>query len=184
MSYSGFDIDRTIAVSLYAVKKLEVVGRNDFHTIFKVLYFADQKHLVKFGRPILDDNYIALKHGPVPSYVYDCFKSLKFVRHTSEEVKKFQSNFKLYDNMLVAGITEPNMDYISKAQIKCLIESIEENKTLDFSALTHKSHDTAWQRASFNDVIDLVEIAIAGGANEEMIKYITSVQENTNLNFI
>lgn len=33
----------------------------------KLLYFADKRHLVKHGRPIIGDRYYCLDHGPVPS---------------------------------------------------------------------------------------------------------------------
>ena len=37
-------------------------GKCDFHKIFKILYFADQKHLTYYGVPITGDFYIAMKH--------------------------------------------------------------------------------------------------------------------------
>src|SRR5262249_26434458 len=33
----------------------------------KLLYFADKKHLLRHGRPILGDVYFCLPYGPVPS---------------------------------------------------------------------------------------------------------------------
>ena len=33
----------------------------------KLLYFADQRHFVTHGRPIVGDRYYCLDHGPVPS---------------------------------------------------------------------------------------------------------------------
>jgi len=33
----------------------------------KLLYFADKRHLVTYGRPITGDRYYCLDHGPVPS---------------------------------------------------------------------------------------------------------------------
>lgn len=33
----------------------------------KLLYFADKKHLLMYGRPILGDVYFCLPYGPVPS---------------------------------------------------------------------------------------------------------------------
>jgi uncharacterized phage-associated protein len=34
----------------------------------KLLYFADKKHLLNFGRPILGDVYFCLTYGPAPSF--------------------------------------------------------------------------------------------------------------------
>ena len=53
------------------------MGRADFHRIFKILYFADEKHLALYGFPIVGDEYIAKKNGPVPSITYDIVKAAK-----------------------------------------------------------------------------------------------------------
>ena len=42
----------------------------DYIKLFKILYFAQQDHLVKYARPIVEDSFCALKHGPVPSFTY------------------------------------------------------------------------------------------------------------------
>ena len=49
----------------------------DFHKIFKIMYFAEQKHLAKYGRMITEDSYIKMPNGPVPSYAYTVFQSLR-----------------------------------------------------------------------------------------------------------
>jgi len=36
--------------------------------IAKLLYFADKKHLLEYGSPILGDVYFCMKFGPVPSF--------------------------------------------------------------------------------------------------------------------
>jgi hypothetical protein len=47
----------------------------DFHTVLKVLFFADVNHLNNYGRPIVGDDYVALPHGPVPQTTYDILKA-------------------------------------------------------------------------------------------------------------
>ena len=44
------------------------------YDIVKSLFLADRQHMNRFGRPITFDNYVALKHGPVPSLSYDILK--------------------------------------------------------------------------------------------------------------
>ncbi|WP_163005992.1 Panacea domain-containing protein [Methylobacterium brachiatum] len=44
------------------------------YDIVKSLFVADRAHLNRFGRPITYDNYVAMKHGPVPSLAYDFLK--------------------------------------------------------------------------------------------------------------
>lgn len=40
----------------------------------KIFYFADKEHYLDWGRPISGDFYVAMKHGPVPSRIYDLLK--------------------------------------------------------------------------------------------------------------
>jgi uncharacterized phage-associated protein len=44
------------------------------YEIVKSLFVADVFHLKKFGRPVIFDNYVAMKFGPVPSEAYDMLK--------------------------------------------------------------------------------------------------------------
>ena len=37
----------------------------DYIKLFKILYFAQQDHLVKYGKVLVEDSFRALKHGPV-----------------------------------------------------------------------------------------------------------------------
>jgi uncharacterized phage-associated protein len=65
-----FDNERAINAVLYIAEKLD---RKIFHKIFKILYFSDIEHLVKYGRTITGDVYIRMLDGPVPSALYDIF---------------------------------------------------------------------------------------------------------------
>lgn len=44
-------------------------GVDDLDTLkaVKLLYFADRQHLLKYGRPILGDDYYCMKNGPIPT---------------------------------------------------------------------------------------------------------------------
>ncbi|MGL4962895.1 MAG: Panacea domain-containing protein [Inquilinus sp.] len=44
------------------------------YEIAKSLFLADRNHLNKYGRPITYDNYVAMEHGPVPSFSYDLLR--------------------------------------------------------------------------------------------------------------
>ena len=69
-----FNEHKTVNAVLYIVEKLK---RRDFHKIFKLLYFSDREHLSVYGRTITGDVYIAMVDGPVPSNLYDIFKSVR-----------------------------------------------------------------------------------------------------------
>lgn len=51
------------------------------YDIVKAIFIADRSHLNKFGRPITYDNYVAMRHGPVPSLSYDLLKKNQFIMH-------------------------------------------------------------------------------------------------------
>jgi uncharacterized phage-associated protein len=157
-------IEIITSAMLYVLKHLG--GRTDFHKLFKILYFAEQKHLVKYGSPICEDSFHAMNNGPVPSLAYDIVKSLREGRNT------YLPYFKTIGNYTVEAVSDPDMDCLSDSEQKCLIEAIEENRNLDFQTLTRKSHDAAWGATSRNREIDIVKIAEAGGADKQMLDYI------------
>ncbi len=73
-----FDIDKSKAINsmLFVLNQLGA-EKSDAHKVFKILYFADQKHLVNYGRPITGDTYVKMQYGPVSCvvYLYACYYS-------------------------------------------------------------------------------------------------------------
>lgn len=157
-------IEGTIHLLLYILKKLG--GRSDIHKLFKILYFAEQKHLVRYGATISQDHYHAMKNGPVPSIAYDIYKSVKDGGVT------YAPYFSAVERFSIAGIGEPDLDFLSESEMKCIDESVQENKSLSFNDLTDKSHDGAWKQTGRDKEISPVAIARAGGADNHMVKYI------------
>jgi uncharacterized phage-associated protein len=69
------DIRRIVASIIFLIRqgadqKIELTQ----YDIVKSLFLADKSHLNKYGRPITFDNYVAMRHGPVPSVAYDLLK--------------------------------------------------------------------------------------------------------------
>ena len=153
----------------------------DFHKLFKILYFAEKEHLSKYGRTITGDRFIAMKDGPVPSNIYDIFKVIRGDSIFTTDIdfsKEFEVKFKHYIHMLNKDF---DMEIFSESEIECLSDSINENKDLSFGILRDKSHDKAWGAASRDNDISIFDIAKAGGANEELLKYISITTENSRL---
>ena len=46
----------------------------DYIHLLKMMYFAQQEHLVIYGSPIIADTFVARKHGPVPTLTYKVLK--------------------------------------------------------------------------------------------------------------
>lgn len=131
----------------------------DIHKVCKILYFADQKHLVKWGRPITGDNYIKMTYGPVPSKIKNIIDS--------------NNNIQRNGNIL-STTAQYDTDELSVSEVNCLKESIEENSKLNFNELTKKSHDKAWNKAELNNQkgIPYIEIAKAVTNDTNMLHYI------------
>ncbi len=168
------DGEKANQVLLWIIDRLK--SRVDFHKLFKILYFAEQKHLVRYGRFIVGDVFVAMQHGPVPFRIYDFLISL---RQNSQS-----SYFVISQNHYIESTQKPDLEEFSESEIRCLEESVQENKDLSFYELSKKSHQIAWKNANpEDDEMSFLEIAKEGGANDEMLKYIGLNIENQQIFF-
>ncbi|OQY45782.1 MAG: hypothetical protein B6240_08350 [Desulfobacteraceae bacterium 4572_87] len=108
---------------LYEIKPISYVTkalrdktdkRADFHKVFKILFFADQKHLSRYGRPVVGDYYVAMRHGPVPSRIYDILKSIR--GDSPFPGDEFEKYFAV-DRHFIKPRTTPDMDIFSFRKI-------------------------------------------------------------------
>lgn len=171
---TNFDSQKLIELVLHILGK---TGGVDFYHVFKILYFAEMKHLAKWGSGIVPDEFRALKYGPVPAGLYNAIKELNHPRLALSE--------ELSEVVQFAGDDAPNvllpkrganLKFLSKSEIEALNQSIEENESLTFGQLMRKSHDDAWQeancRANGANVISPVSMAKVLHADEAMLEYI------------
>lgn len=171
-----FDQKSLIEIVLYILNK---TGGIDFYHIFKIIYFAEMKHLAKWGLRLQKDDLCALEYGPVPSRLYNA------VKHKDPQLSDM-----LFEVADFAGKDAPNvllpkrpadMDYISKSEQDALDESIEENANLTFGQLKEKSHDAAWKEAyekqKGRKIISPASMARVAGLDEEAIGYINEQLE-------
>ncbi len=118
--------------------------------VAKILFFADKDHLNDCGRPILGDKYVAMKYGPVPSFVYDLIKDKhidgdikKDLNKSIESVKSKESN-----NIEIRALRKPDRDYFSGSDLYFLKKSLDfcKDKSMrELSELTHRH--PAWINA-------------------------------------
>jgi uncharacterized phage-associated protein len=165
-----FDKEKAINALLFISQKIcDANGYADKYATLKILYFAEKKHLVNYGRLITDDKFAALKFGPVPSSSYD------ILDNNAE-------NFTQISKAEVKPIGELNLKKLSKSDINCLKESIEENRGLSFTALKRKSHDEAYHKAFDNSFqwISLEDIATQEGVDANILAYIREHYEMQN----
>lgn len=156
---------------------LDKTGGVDFYHAFKILYFAEMKHLAKWGSGFVPDEFCALKYGPVPTQLYDAVKELNHPRMILSEELSEVIQFAGEDapNVLLPK-REANLKYLSKSEIEALEQSIEENESLTFGQLMRKSHDEAWEeanrRTNGTNVISPVSMARVLNADDAMLEYI------------
>lgn len=176
---TNFDSRKLTELVLYILCK---TGGADFYHVFKILYFAEMKHLAKWGSGIVPDEFCALKYGPVPTNLYDAVKELGHSRtQLSEELSKVvQLAGEDAPNVLLPR-REANLDFLSKSEIDALNQSIEEHESMTFGQLMRKSHDAAWdeanRRVNGTNVISPVSMAKVMNADEAMLEYIAEQME-------
>lgn len=173
-----FNIQSFIQPVLYILNK---AGKPlDTHKISKILYFADREHLAKYGTTITDDNYIAMKYGPVPSNIYDI---IKVVLGSGEIIptEMVDQYFEKASPKKISAIAVYDEDEFSKSEIECLDNSLKQYLHKSFDFLTDQSHDLAWNDALYS--MDILKIAKAGGADKNMLSYIKEHNELSNARF-
>lgn len=171
---TNYDSKKLTELVLFILGK---TGGVDFYHAFKILYFAEMKHLAKWGSGIVPDEFCALKYGPVPTQLYDAVKELNHPRMILSEELSEVIQFAGEDapNVLLPK-REANLKYLSKSEIEVLEQSIEENESLTFGQLMRKSHDEAWEeanrRTNGTNVISPVSMARVLNADDAMLEYI------------
>lgn len=168
-----FDKQKLSEIVLYILNKTNGL---DYYHLFKVIYFANMEHLVKYGFPMVTDDFYALPDGPVPTALYDSIK--RDTNCDSELRNLLSSSIKKGEDdayYMLAASRKTDEDYLSKADTEVLDNSIKENAYLPYSELKAKSHGKEWERAfsqSSNKKMSIVGIAKDGRASDDMIEYI------------
>ena len=166
-----YSIIKTIETVLYVLEKTEGI---DYYRLFKILYFAEKEHLVKWGDKIIADDFCALPYGPVPTKLFDAIKGK--TNTLSEPLWKVVEFAKDDAPTVLLPKRPANMDYISASEKEVLDRSINDYAKELFNVIKNKSHDEAWQHAFSGKglkVMNPIDIAKAGGANSDMIEYIS-----------
>jgi len=154
-----FDPERALELVLYVANQLRYPT---LHSVSKVLYFADKEHLSRYGSLLSGDNYVAMRHGPVPSAIYNLLKAAAGRQEPLIPAQFYElvsQSLKVEDRRRVLPLREAKLGLLSSSQRECLDESIKVNGRLSFVRLTAKSHDAAWKTADENDLIEVKAIA-------------------------
>lgn len=139
-------------------------GRMSYMKLIKLLYLADRTALLRWGRPITTDSYVAMDRGPVLSRVLDLATDgddpsapSVWSRYISEPV-----------NYEVAWESDPGRDELSDAELNVLEEVFREHgaksrwELVDF---THRLPE--WQNPQGGAIpISVRDILRAGGKTD------------------
>ena len=164
-----FNKEKATQSILYVANKLE---RRDLHKIFKILYFAERKHMQEWGRPIIGDIYIAMDAGPVPSRVYDILKIVRGDSYMSD-TEGLKDLFSIEDWMYVVPLQDADIKKLSKTDIDALDWSVQTYGSLSYDEIKEKSHDIAWRSTAKDYAISWEAIAREAGLDGQDIQYIT-----------
>ena len=150
----------------------------DYIKLFKILYFAQQSHLVRVGQAIVNDTFHALKYGPVPAFIYKSLQVLEGRLSSNSDFEIFNEGLRNYHQTITCLNPPATYSNLTETELRCLDEAISQYGALSWMELSELSHDTAWQQAfdrakddPEKDRMSLIEIARAGGATDELITY-------------
>lgn len=170
MTTPVFDANKSLQAVLYVVNRLK---RRDFHKIFKVLYFADRAHLIKYGRPITGDTYIAMEYGPVPSMIYDIFKGVRGDGYQWPQIEEFKKLFQVKNRYNIEPLKDADLYFLSKTDVAELDSSLSEYGELSWDEIIDKSHAFAWANTPLNDRMSLEDIMQESRADDRFIAEVT-----------
>lgn len=166
--------DKLINIVLYILNK---TGELQYYQLFKIMYFAERKHVADSGFRFIPDRFVRLPYGPVPEVLYQTIKAHK--EGERGEADRLWEGVRMGSedaNFALAATRPANTDYLSPYSRELLDESIDENLGLSFGQLKWKSHDSAWNAGEIASTITTEEIAQAGGANEDLINCIKDTE--------
>lgn len=110
----------------------------------KLVFFADRYHLRKFGRPITNDEYYAMKLGPVASGVKDIAEKSSFL---DEKEEMYSSQFLASNRLVFHSIRDVDRKVFSKSDIEALEFAWGKFGHLDHYRLSDVTHlYPEWQK--------------------------------------
>lgn len=129
-----YDKERLVEIVLYVLNK---TGELDYYTLLKTIYFAELKHLAKWGQRITADDVCAMPYGPVLSHLLDAIKGDS---HEPELSRMLKSAFK-FASEDASNIMLPQ----NKSHDKIWLKNYREGKskkviaTMDLAESAHAS---------------------------------------------
>lgn len=144
------DRDKIREAILFVMSLADNLSQYD---IAKTLFLADRSHLNQHGRPITFDNYVAMEHGPVPSFAYDVLKpAADDAAPTAETLPWVSTPDPVHPNInRFTRLRAPDLSFLSDTDRSALRSAWETVRGLTFQQLRRVTHEDpayieAWAR--------------------------------------
>ncbi len=141
-----FNEQKAKEIILYFAQKSSMP---DIYHLGKVIYFADQLHLERYGTLLCNDEYKAMKYGPVAYGTYCLVKRVQAANEVGEDISE---DFEM-DSSYIIPKRAPNLDELSRSNLDALNESMAEYGSMSFHRLKNISHDAAYHSVGLNEMI-------------------------------
>ena len=167
-----FDAEKFVHTACYLVARCPDVTKMK---LFKLLYFADKRHLLTCGRPIIGDRYLKMDYGPVPSRAYNLIKHDDLAKPEDQEL--------FDDYLLVKGdkiecIAAPNLGHLSVTDLEVFNEVVRDYGQLTAGQLSKISQrEIAWENAELNSEMDYRLLFAKQPGTEAIEKLVQEDQE-------
>jgi hypothetical protein len=118
----------------------------------KVLWFAEARHYMMYGKPITGETYIRKQYGPVPEHVGEVCKDLEKRSLISKVTEKHHGK----DLTRYVANSPPSVAMFSTDELSVIdwwIKCIDEEHSA--TSISEKSHDYAWKIAGEGEALPL-----------------------------
>jgi hypothetical protein len=162
--YQQYQNQKVKEVMLYILSKTGDIG---YFRLMKIMFCADRQNLLRWGEPITNLDYYAMKHGPVPTTIHDgLLSAYRGEANDYSGVLCVKSNF-----MMVHPNRLPNLEYLSESDKEALDMAIAELKGKNRTQIESYLHEGVYHRilASDDKKYSHEDIALSAGATERQI---------------
>ena len=165
-----FDRDKALEVILYIAGHLKTAS---LHSVSKIIYLADKRHLQHFGRLICGDHYIAMEYGPVPSAIYNMMKVADNRETIDPDVDALiKESLRVRSGRYLKPKRKADQDILAASEIDCLDWTIKKYGQKTFGQLTDFTHDAAWKSVDQNQSISVESIARTLPNSSDLVAYL------------
>lgn len=139
------DLNKIVEAILLVLQTAREKGKTvTQYDIVKTFFLADRRHLNEFGRPITFDNYVAMKHGPVPSQAYDLLKGGSYAKQLVGGDLPWKSEpIAGSPARKFTGTVDHDPEVFAPSEVEALLESFTVVTSLGFGQIKRLTHEDA-----------------------------------------